>query len=185
MIINLWSKKVHSFTCQLLVGNGDASYECKAESCLDYSAGGNSWGLQHSHEMFPLSVCLSLQGAWRSFQPLQLLLHKQPCNDFSYTEPQWWRILNWKKKGFLSVPPYPSTCFLLLCFKYSRGSFVMNFHQYLTVEFFPKITTVLGVIFKNFTLFLVIFKTNTSYNFISIRNIPACSCLQNFFPKGV
>lgn len=126
MIINLWSKKVHPFTCQLLVGNGDASYECKAENCLDYSAGGNSWGLRHSHEMFPLSVCLSLQGAWRSFQPLQLLLHTQPCNDFSYKKPQWWRILNWKK-GFLNVPPYPSTCFLWLCFKYSRGFFCHEF----------------------------------------------------------
>lgn len=63
------------------------------------------------------------------------------------------------------------------------ASFVMNFHQYLKVEFFTKITTNFGVIFKNFTTFLVIFKTNTSYNFISIRNIPVCSCLQNFFQK--
>lgn len=146
MIINLWSKKVHSFTCQLLVGNGDASYECKVESCLDYSAGESSWGLQHSHEMFPLSVCLSLQGAWRSFQPLQLLLHKQPYNDFSYTEPQWWRILNWKKWFFKwsSIPL--DMLFMTRSVSNTAGaSFVMNFHKYLKVNLFPKITS--GFIF--------------------------------------
>lgn len=186
MIINLWSKKVHPFTCQLLVGNGDASYECKVESCLDYSAGESSWGLQHSHEMFPLSVCLSLQGAWRSFQPLQLLLHTQPCNDFSYTEPQWWRILNWKKRIFKCSSIPLDMLFMTRSVSNTAGaSFVMNFHKYLKVNLFPKITTgfIFLVIFKNFTTFLVIFKTNTSYNFISIRNIPVCSCLQNFFQK--
>lgn len=163
MIINLWSKKGHPFTCQLLVGNGDASYECKAESCLHYSAGGNSWGLQRSHEMFPLSVCLSLQGAWRSFQPLQLLLHTQPCNDFSYTEPQWWRILNWKKKDFLMILHTPWHAFYYSVSNTAGASFVMNFHKYLKVKLFLKITTgfTFLVIFINFTTFLVIFKSNT------------------------
>lgn len=142
MIINLWSKKVHPFTCQLLVGNGDAFYECKAENCLDYSAGGNSWGLQHSHEMFPLSVCLSLQGAWRSFQPLQLLLHKQLYNDFSYTEPQWWRILNWKKRFFKWSSITLGMLFTTRSVSNTaEASFVINFHKYLKVNLFPKITS--------------------------------------------
>lgn len=43
------------------------------------------------------------------------------------------------------------------------ASFVMNFHKYLKVNLFPKITTgfIFLVIFKNFTTFLVIFKSNT------------------------
>lgn len=142
MIINLWSKKVHSFTCQLLVGNGDASYECKVESCLDYSAGENSWGLRRSHEMTPLSVGPSLQGAWRSSPPLQLLLHTQPCNDFSYTEPQWWRILNWKKMKFLKILHIPWHTFYDSTFNTAGAFLYINFYKYLNVIFFPKITTI-------------------------------------------
>lgn len=153
MIFNLWSKKVHSFTCQLLVGNGDASYECKAENCLDYSAGGNSWGLQRSHEMFPLSVCLSLQGAWRSFQPLQLLLHTQPCNDFSYTEPQWWRILNWKKRIFKCFS-IPLDMLFMTLFQIQQGLLLSwIFINILQLSFIPKLQPFWGLFLKTLPIF--------------------------------
>lgn len=153
MIINLWSKKVHSFTCQLLVGNGDASYEYKVESCLDYSAGESSWGWQHSHEMFPLSVCLSLQGAWRSFQPLQLLLHTQPYNDFSYTEPQWWRILNWKKRIF-KCSSIPLDMLFMTLFQIQQGLLLSwIFINILQLSFIPKLQPFWGLFLKTLPFF--------------------------------